>query len=260
MKNFLTLIFTLLISSTVVFAEDIKFAQVDGVYLNAYEETSIKNLQAIVQDINKQKDINFVVFSGNNILKPEKANLIAFLKQANKLNCPYYVVLGQKDVNKRKHFGKKEYTKLVSKKNSAQRKLKEPNYVFEKKGVVFVVADGSKEVIPISNGYYRPEVLDWIDETLDKYSRKNVVILQHYPIVPPAEKENYYTFKAEDYIKMLDSHKNVKAVVAGHFNVNKEQEVNGIMHISTANAPQYRIIEILDCNSQNPTFWSTIKE
>jgi len=260
MKNFSVLIFTLLISITAAFADDLKFAQVDGTFLNAYDESSVKTLQMIVQDINKQKDISFVVFSGNNIFKPEKANLTAFLKQAGKLHCPYYVVLGQKDVNKRKHFGKKEYTKLLSKKNPAQRKIKAPNYVFEKKGVVFIAADGSKEVIPMPNGYYRPEVLEWIDETLDKYSKKNVVILQHYPIVPPADKEDYYTFKAEDYIKLLDSHKNVKAVISGHFNVNKEQEVNGVMHISTANAPKYRIIEMLDCNSQNPTFWSTIKE
>ena len=260
MKRILVLFFTILFSASAVLADDLKFAQVDGVFFNAYDETSINNLQKIVQDINKQKDISFVVFSGNNIFKPEKQNLAKFLKQANKLDCPYYIVLGQKDVNKRKHFGKKEYIKLVNKKAFAQRKFKQPNFVFEKKGVVFIVADGSKEILPMANGYYRPEVLQWIDETLSKYSNKNVVILQHYPVVPPAAKEDYYTYKAEDYMKIISSHKNVKAVISGHFNINKEQEVNGVMHISTANTPKYRIIEITDCDSQNPTFWSTIKD
>ena len=260
MRKFLILFFAILFSSASVFADDLKFAQVDGTFLNAYDEASINNLRKIVQDINKQKDVSFVVFSGNNIFKPEKQNLKTFLKQANKLNCPYYVVLGQKDVNKRKHFGKAEYIKLVNKKDSAQKKFKQPNFAFEKKGVVFIVADGSKEVLPMSNGYYRPEVLEWVDETLNKYSKKNVVILQHYPIVPPAQKEDYYTIKADDYMKIITAHKNVKAVISGHFNVNKEQEVNGVVHISTANTPKYRIIEMTDCSSQNPTFWSTIKE
>ena len=260
MRKFLILFFAILFSSAIVFADDLKFAQVDGVFLNSLDELSINSMRNLVQDINKQKDIKFVVFSGNNIYKPEKQNLKVFLKQANKLNCPYYVVLGQKDVNKRKHFGKADYTKLLNKKNPAQKKFKQPNFVFEKNGVVFIVADGSKEVLPMSNGYYRPEVLQWINDTLDKYRNKNVVILQHYPVVPPAAKEDYYTIKADDYMKVISAHKNVKAVISGHFNVNKEQEVNGVMHISTSNAPKYRIIEITDCNSQNPTFWSTIKE
>ena len=52
----------------------------------------------------------------------------------------------------------------------------------------------------------------------------------------------------------------MKALVAGHFGVNKEEMVNGILHISTQNAPTYRVIDILDYDTENPTFWSTIKE
>ena len=173
---------------------------------------------------------------------------------------PYYIVLGQKDVNLKKDLGKKEYIKTVRRKNFAHRKIFSPNYVFNKKGMIFIIADGSKEVIPTSIGYYKEDVILWLDEKLDDYKDKNVVILQHYPIVPPALKETHYTYKADEYLRLLSEHKNVKAVVAGHFGVNKEQEVNGILHISTKNAPTYRIIDILDYETKNPTFWSTIKE
>ena len=108
--------------------------------------------------------------------------------------------------------------------------------------------------------YYNPENGYTIAILELDYKDKNVIILQHYPIIPPATKETHYTYKADEYLKLLSEHKNVKAVVSGHFDVNKEQEVNGILHISTKNAPIYRVIDILDYETKNPTFWSTIKE
>ena len=40
----------------------------------------------------------------------------------------------------------------------------------------------------------------------------------------------------------------------------KTQKVDNILHISTKNAPTYRIIDILDFDTAEPTFWSVIKE
>jgi len=259
MKKFFSLLFVLLFFISSVFAKDMKFAQVDGVKFNPDDEVSVKKLDDIVKDINKQKDIKFVVFSGNNISKADAKYLKAFIKKANKLKASYYVVLGNKDVNKQKELGKIAYTKILKKYAKNHKKIKQPNYVFEKNGNIFIVADGSKEVITLPNGYYRPEVINWLDGQLTKYGKKNVVIIQHYPIVPPAQKESYYTFKADEYLAMLAKHKNVKAVVAGHFGVNKEEEVNGIVHISTEEAPHYRIIDIIDYETDNPTYWSTLK-
>ena len=109
-------------------------------------------------------------------------------------------------------------------------------------------------------GYYKEDVILWLDDKLDDYADKKVVILQHYPIVAPIKKETHYTYKADEYLKLLTEHKNVKALIAGHFGVNKEEFVDGILHISTKNAPVYRVIDILDYETENPTFWSTIKE
>ena len=95
---------------------------------------------------------------------------------------------------------------------------------------------------------------------LNIYKDKKVVIIQHFPIIPPTKKETKYTYKAEEYLEFLKDYKNVKAVVSGNFNANSEKTVNGILHISTANAPMYRIIDILDYETELPIFWSTIKE
>ena len=236
---------------------DFRFVQVDGALYNSSEPKKFENL---VQKINAEKDVEFVVFTGNNIHKPSTAELKDFLKKAKKLKRPFYVVLGQKDVNRKKGLSKKEYIKIVRKNNPTHRMIYSPNYTFSKKGILFIVADGSKEVIPTTIGYYKEDVILWLDEKLEDNNDKKVVILQHYPIVPPSKKETHYTYKADEYLRLLSEYNNVKAVVAGHFNENNEQVVNGVLHISTKEAPKYRNNDIIDYEPENPTFWSTIKE
>ena len=49
-----------------------------------------------IQDVNKQKDVKFVVFTGDNIAKPSQDVLKAFIKEAKKLGIP---VIGITDTN-----------------------------------------------------------------------------------------------------------------------------------------------------------------
>ena len=257
MRKLFGLLFIFLITTMTAHSKDMRFVQVDSVLYNSNEPAKF---EALIDKINNEKDVEFIVFTGNNIHKPNVIELKDFLKKAKKLNSPYYIVLGQKDVNKQKGLGKKEYMKIVRKKNRTHRAILSPNYSFSKKGITFIVADGSKEIIPTSIGYYKEDVILWLDEKLDDNKDKSVIILQHYPIVPPSKKETHYTYKADEYLRLLSEHNNVKAVVSGHFNANNEQLVNGILHISTKEAPKYRVIDILDYETGAPTFWSTIKE
>lgn len=238
-------------------AADMRFIQVDGAL---FDKANLPQFENLIEKINKEKDVEFVVFTGNNIAKPNPKLLGKFLETANNLKQPFYIVLGQKDVNRQKHLSKDDYVEIVRRNVKNHKKITSPNYVFTKKKLVFIVADGSKDLIPMSMGYYKDDVLEWLDAQLALNSDKNVIILQHYPIIPPSKRESHYTYKAEEYLKVLEKHKNVKAIVAGHFGVNHEQKINGIMHIATKEAPCYRIIDIIDYETENPTFWSTIKE
>lgn len=256
MKKIFGLFLALILLTPAAFSKDLRFVQVTDVKYDA----SAKNdsLKSAINAINKEKDVKFVVFTGDNISRPTEKNMKAFLKEAKQLKTPFYVTIGDKDVNKRKDFGKKEFIKCI-RRNVWGYKPKTPNYVFERDGVVFMVADGAKEVIPSTTGYYKDDVLEWLDANLDLYKDKPVVILQHFPIVPPSNKETYFTFKADQYLDLLSKHNNVKAVIAGHFGVNKEQDVNGITHVSTAPLPCYRVIDLIDYNSDNMTIWAEVK-
>ena len=256
-KKFFSLFFVSLLFCSTAFAKDLRFVQIDGARYS--KEYNSETLKKVIDNVNNQQDIDFIVFTGDNINKPDVQILKDFLSEAKKLKKPFYVVIGDKDANKHKDLSKKDYQNILRKK-VRNIKAKETSYVFEKEGVVFFVVDGAKDVIPSTNGYFKDDVVEWVDANLDLYSNKNVVILQHFPLIPPEENENYMTFKPQKYIEVLQKHKNVKAVISGHFGVNKEETVNGITHITTAPVPCYRIIDIMDCDSQNPEFWAEVIE
>jgi len=252
MKKFLVLMSLFLMNS--VFAADMRFVQVTDI--NFCEDNN--RMSDLVQEINKIKDTAFVIFTGDNLNKPLKSDLVAFLKEAKKLDCPFYIVIGDHDVNKHKELSKVEYIKTI-KKHVRKYKPESPNYTFEKNGLLFIVVDGSKDVIPGTNGFYKEETLKWLEKELDAHKKQNVIIFQHFPLIPPADKESYYTYKPETYLGIIETHKNIKAVISGHFGVNKENEINGTLHISTAPLPEYRIIDIIDYETSKPLIWAQIK-
>ena len=83
MKKFLSICFLFLMSAMASQANDLRFVQVTDVRYNSAEDNG--TFAKTIQDINKQKDVKFVVFTGDNINKPDKNDLSAFLKEAKKL-------------------------------------------------------------------------------------------------------------------------------------------------------------------------------
>lgn len=256
MKKFLSFLLIYVLSASLTFARDLRFAQITDVRYS--KQNNAETLTKIIKDINTQKNIEFVVFTGDSLERPDPKILADFITAAKKLHKPFYVVIGDKDVNKYKDLSKKEF-QLYLKKKLSNYKTTDLNYIFEKSGVLFLVADGAKDVIPSTNGYYKDNVIEWIDATLDVYNKKNIVILQHFPLIESEDNENYKTFKAQKYLDIINKHNNVKAVIAGHYGINTEETINGVVHIITAPAPNYRIIDILNCTSENPTIWAEVK-
>ena len=220
MNKVLKILFSLLLTTTTVFAKDMRFIQIDSSLCSA---TNSESFETLIEKINKEKNVDFVVFTGDNIAKPNLKNLETFISLSKKLKPQFYIALGNKDLNKQKELGKKEYMEYLSDNIRFYKKINSPSYIFEKNKWVFIVVDGAKEVIPTGGGYYKAETLDWLSNQLNINKDKNVIILQHFPIIPPANKENKFTYKAENYLEMISANKNVKAVISGNFNVNNEK-------------------------------------
>lgn len=270
MKKLLLLLFGLFLTfaiNTKVLAENIKFVQIADAHLSVDSEFSEKALKSAIEDINKQQEISFVIFTGDNINNPKQENLRAFLKIVDKLNVPYYLALGNHDVYKSGGLSKAKYFEIV-KENNLFFPQRKPNYAFKKNGFLFLIVDGSKEVIPSSVGYYRENTLTWLDKQLTKNEKINVIIMQHFPILSPdgevGNTKNSNTYKAEEYQNILEKHKNVLAIVSGHLNTNAENMKDGVYHImspSILTMPQsYKIIDIVTTKEFSPIIYTQLKE
>lgn len=271
MKKFLLFLFSifafLMLLPTSAVAENIKFAQISDAHLAVGSEYSIKVLKTAVEDINKQSDISFVVFTGDNINNPREENLKEFVDIVGKLNVPYYVVLGNHDVYKSNGLSKVRYYEILRAKNLLYPQRK-PNYVFKKNGFVFIIVDGAKEVIPGAVGYYRTDTLEWLEKELIKYKDNDVVIFQHFPVEYPEGVDNrlktHKTYKVEEYQELLSKHHNVLAVISGHFHVNSENMKDGVYHISTPSLiglpNSYKIIDIVTTKEFSPIIYTQLRE
>ena len=69
MKKFLGLCLIFFITNLAALSADMRFIQVDSALFNSANQN---NFSSLVSKINKEKNVKFVVFTGNNISKPKK--------------------------------------------------------------------------------------------------------------------------------------------------------------------------------------------
>lgn len=243
-------------------ANVIRFAQVTDVHYSDESPYPAEILKKTVADLNQQKDLSFVIFTGDNIDSPKPKYLQGFMAIIKNLDIPYYMVIGNHDVFKNGNLSKAQYIDTIRDLDAAY-KPKHQNYVFKKDGFVFIVVDGAKEIIPNAVGYYKKDTLDWLEKQLTKYKKSPVIIAQHYPIVPPKVSKSHETYKKEEYLARLDKYDNVVAVISGHYHMNAEQMRNGVYHISSPSLivppNYYKIIEISTTKGFSPLIYTELR-
>ena len=253
MKNkfFKSLIFTFLFlfiaGSLKVSAEEVKFIFLTDASVSKY---NAYKLQDTIKEINSYKDIDFVVFGGNNIEKAQVNYLNYFTYLLKRVHKKTYVLLGNQDVSTSSGIDKKYYMKRVRRAKFFRHPSK-PNYVFKKKSYVFIAMDGAKQYFQSSNGYYSKQELMWLKDVLDKNKASKVVILQHFPL-STTKSQWLETSKTEEYLELLKNYDNVKVIVSGHYNTNVEDKILNIDNILVENYAKnqaYKIIQLdLDKN------------
>lgn len=262
-KNIIITLITLLLFQSAVFANAIKFVQVTDTHFKTNDENRAEVLKNTVKAINAEKNISFVIFTGDNIDTPKAEYIPDFIKIVNKLKVPYYLVIGNHDVYKNNGLSKTHYLEIVHDYNFLYYH-KQPNYTFRKNGFIFIVVDGAKEVIPGSVGYFREDTLKWLDKQLTKHKRKNVVIFQHFPLVSQKEIKSHEVYQKEKYFEVLDKHDNVISIIAGHLHSNSEIMRNGVYHITSptmlSNPPVYKVINISTTKGFSPMVYTELKE
>lgn len=257
MRKIILYILILISFSSTAYAKPLKFIQLTDIHLSSDGsgsragidlDKSVEVLQKAIAAINKTPDIDFVIFSGDNINKSNETDLRAFCEITAKLNKPYYISLGNHDVFKSNGLSKSGYVEIVREYNKNQ-KSKNTHFSFcPNDKFAVVVMDGTHQYIPSKRGSYSEEELAWLNKVLNKYKHRKVIIVQHFPLVEPTDNRSHRLLSTVAYFNMLSHHDNVVAVFSGHYHAGKITEKNGISHISTpafGEAPYfYRTVEM----------------
>ena len=240
MKKFILFITMIFIFLQSVQAKDITFVQATDTHFSK----NSSELEKFINDVNSFENIDFVIFTGDNIDTSDEADLKAFLKEIKNLKVRPYVLIGNHDCFKNQGIDKDTYMKIVKKELGTYHSNKSC-YTFQDNDIEFVVLDGAKQIIPGATGYFNKNVLTWLDNTLSKHKDKKVVIFEHFPILKSPSK-SHELYNKQEYLEVLKKHDNVIAIISGHYHKNFEEMVGKTYNIVTPALKDgnYKIITI----------------
>ena len=259
MKKIL-LVLVFLLSANISLADSLIFAQITDVHLpDKIKQPIIKrdythsedNLRCAIRSINDNSTIQYVFFTGDLVDRSYKELYEKFFDIANYLNKPYYVCLGNHDINSPMGLNKTESLKIIQKLSRYHQYY--PNYCVElNNDFLAVMLDGTNDYVPDTRGYFNKNTIQWLDNVLEENKNKKVIIFQHFPIVEPSDGNLYAKLhrvrNKHKLISTIKKYGNVIMVVSGHYHQSGEFEKYGMKHFSTPalflTPSYYRIIKI----------------
>lgn len=188
-------------------AQNFKYAFVTDTHVGT--ATGEEDLRRTVADINSQKDIDFVILTGDITEMGTNDELKLAKEILSGLNKKYYIVPGNHDtgwsesggVSFIKEFGYDKFT-------------------FDYNGYRFI-ACASGPYVRMSDGHIPRDATVWLDEVLKKTpANMPIIFINHYPI--DNSLDNWYD--ATDRLKK----KNIQYAICGHGHTNKAFNFEGI--------------------------------
>ncbi len=243
------------ISDQPSFSRTIKFAQISDIHYstvrndNGYKLLSQTKplLEDAVKQVNNEKNVDFVMLTGDIIDRPNKDSLDGAVQVLNTLNYPWYFVIGNHDTTTDGYLTKKNILKELKDKNP-NNTFNNTYYSFKKNGYRIIVMDGAKNKGISSNGIIPEEQLNWLDTLLSKSKRDVVLIFIHFPLLPPFDSHHHEILNANEFKAVLDKYKMPIAIFSGHYHMTKIRKRGNILHVSTpalAGYPNsFRIVEV----------------
>ncbi|MBD5403312.1 hypothetical protein HDR58_11030 [bacterium] len=219
----------------------LKFAQVSDVHFmeNSSNTTfkmvgeSPRLLDDVVEQLNQQNDIDFVMFTGDQIDKSFEKELRAFLPHVENLNAPWYFTFGNHDRCIGGYLNTLVYLDMVRASNK-NFKFKKAYYSFEpKKGYRVIVLDNIITDRITSNGYIDEDQLKWLKNEMDKAKNETVLIFMHVPVIEPFASPNHKLKNATQLMSLIESYKNPIGVFQGHYHAAKVTQHNNVLYVNS---------------------------
>lgn len=219
----------------------LKFVQLsDTHYMQDAPNTTFKMigesprlLDDAINQVNDEQNVDFVMFTGDQIDKAFEKELRAFLPYAQRLNAPWYVTFGNHDRCIGGYLDTLVYLDMVRNAN--------PNFVFKKPYYSFVPKKNYKVIVLdniitneiTSNGYIDETQLKWLKKELDDSKNDTVLIFMHVPVVEPFASPGHKMRNGIVLKQLVESYKNPIGVFQGHYHATKITQHDNVLYVSS---------------------------
>ena len=238
----------------------LRFAQISDVHLATDEQnTSYKMLENsrelfedAVKQVNTAPALDFVMFTGDMVNMPKTAQMMEFISVAKNINVPWYIAIGNHDVDFDGKFTKSQVLKLIGGHNLTFSEQK-PYYAFKpQKGYKAIVLDTMIDSRITSNGELPKEQLEWLDKEVAQTPDKDVILMfSHVPVVEPYSSEHHKLLNATEVLKHLYSYNRPIIWFAGHYHGTKIIQDGKLLFVNTPSLITYpNAFRVVNINSQ----------
>ena len=258
---FATILIAFLIGTQVIGATgyNLKFAQVSDVHLSTDEsnttykmlENSGELFKDVVTQLNQTPTLDFVMFTGDMINKPKPSQITEFVSIAKNINAPWYVTIGNHDVDFDGKFTKKDLFNAISSHNLKFNETN-PYYSFKKKGFKILAVDTMIDSRVTANGEISEEQLKWMDKEVNETPEKDVIVIfSHVPVIEPYSSDHHRLLNAQEVLKHLYSYNRPIVWLSGHYHSTKVIQDGKLLFISTPALVSYpNAYRVVNINSQ----------
>lgn len=246
------------------FNNTLKFIQISDSHITLTKpDTSFKALshsepllQDVVSQINAEKDLDFVMQTGDTIDVPNVSDIMLYMSIMNSLKYPWYVAFGNHDFSivGTGDITREYYLKLL---NSHNKYFNFDNtyYSFKpKKGFKVIVMDAVDNSKVTGNGVFSKEQLEWLDKQLSEAKKDTVLIFLHHPVIEPYPSSHHKILNTDELYDVLDKYTNPIGIFSGHYHATKITKEKNIVHVSTPALVTYpnafRVVSITNYRKQ----------
>ena len=206
MKNLIISLIFLFIVNSGAAAQTFKYAFVTDTHVGV--SSGEDDLKITVKDINNQKDIDFVLITGDVTEMGTKGEIAIAKKVLSSLKRPWYAIPGNHDTGWSESGGV-DFIKAFGDK-----------FTFDHNGYRFI-ACASGPYVRMSDGHIPRDAVIWLDKILAKTPvDMPLVFINHYPI--DNSLDNWY--EATDRIKKY----NIQYAICGHGHANQALDFEGV--------------------------------
>ncbi len=206
-KVFLSVLFCLIINS--LRGENFRFALLTDLHVSG-DSLAYNDLRKSVEQINKTKDIDFVIVSGDVTEEGDRASLKRVKSLLDLLKMKYYITSGNHET-KWSESGATDFGHIFG----------SDRFKFEYNGILFL-GFNSGPVIRMADGHVSPQDISWMKKELATFGKeKPVILVTHYPL-QEGDVDNWYD--VTDAVRQF----NIRAFLGGHYHRNLLFNYDGI--------------------------------